>query len=80
MNFSIQLTFFQFAALATAFMKLVLFLYSMNKIGEVYKKSTKQVGLERRKNLLAEMLCKETESFEVENLIFCQFSIFTLFI
>ena len=56
-------------------MRLVLFIYSMDKIGEVYKKSTKQVELERRKNLLAEMLCKETESFEVENLIFCQFSV-----
>ncbi len=38
---------------------------SMDAIGAVYKKSTKQCTLEKRRNLLAELLCRETKEFEV---------------
>ncbi len=37
----------------------------MDAIGAVYKKSTKQCTLEKRRNLLAELLCRETKEFEV---------------
>lgn len=44
---------------------LVFALFSMNAIGEVYKKTTKQLDLEKRRNKLAEFLSKETAMLEV---------------
>ena len=49
---------------------------SMNAVGEMYRKTTKQLELEKRRNKLAEMLSKETAllevcSYNITMIIFC---------
>ena len=39
--------------------------FSMNAVGEMYRKSTKQLELEKRRNKLAELISNETVALEV---------------
>ena len=41
--------------------------FSMNAVGEAYRKTTKQLDLEKRRNKLAELLSKETDALQVLN-------------
>ena len=39
--------------------------FSMNAVGEMYRKSTKQLELEKRRNKLAELISNENVALEV---------------
>ena len=42
-----------------------IFAFSMNAVGEMYRKSTKQLELEKRRNKLAELISNENVALEV---------------